>query len=593
MKYANWKTKNRENLIIFSLFFLVLGSFCIKGIFLSDYFNSLFLLSDDTIIFGRYLFGEKFQAPEIELFFVWLKFLTNVGGLLLVKFSTLFLPFFIALCLAITALRITGNAYAAAFTSILVAHFPVAANQNYFISGGHPTAATAVFALYVLFLSEQLHGDLAINRVKNLLNISVQGVLLLSCTYISPTYYLIPFIAFISSSYLVLREKSRNGYSGYLIAFWVLGIAPAIITLMHLGSYHYSGMEGWINYSLSNIFNNLLRATNFVIFAPFKGHAVYASLYIGLAFVFLAILAVSTFWFKIKYRDLQSSHTLKIVLLCLLSAVLVFGPASILTMYSERYAVPFFYLLSFALVFLLAWCVARVRESSVRASIGLNLVLFILASVAAIHNIAITQDRLKPLMAGYEILRQALEVREWEDSDQILFVLPEEAESMSVGYNHWSTWQLRILTQRLGIIGLIGVKGNIRDLNSNGVFIDKYMDHGGIFWRMRNGKKQRIRMLGLEWGRPLYAFMPDEKGSMKLLPALIWDGKGTRLVPIGGIPASVAPKLGDLPCSSQYPATEYFFISTIPDVPDRPPCQSNKLPRATRAPHTALPDIAA
>jgi len=568
MKLAYWKLINRNYLSVVALLAILLCSLLAKYLTLAGFYNSSFLYLDDTIIFGKYLFGEELNPPNLELFFFLLEWLTETGGLLLVKLSTLIFPFIIALCFAIVAYRATGEAWAAVLLSFFAVQFPVAPDQNYFISGSHPTEATAIFCLYFIMLSEQLRSGISTYRIKALLNISVQSILLVSCTYFSATYFLIPFISLLTASYLANRELSRKGYSAYLLAFWVVGIAPAIIALAGIHSYQYAGIQGWTNYSFLHMLGNLWIAFKLVAVIPFVGHTIFAFIYSVLALIYLAILAVSIYQFHIKFRSEQLKHILQIIVVGMLAAVLVFGPTSITTAYLERYVIPLFLLTSFVLTLSLVWCVACVKKYNVRAGYILNFIMLILVIVAVFHNITRTQERLMPFMESHEILLHTLGAREWHDEDQILFMLPDGKPTMTAGYNHWSTWQLRVLTGKHGVIGLIGDKYREKDLNSNGVFIDKYTDHGDLFWRVNNGRGERIRMIGLEWGRPLYSFVPDVHGIVKLLPSLIWDGKGTRRVPPGGIPSSIIPFSGGLPCI----ADEYFFIASSQKAPDTKPC---------------------
>ena len=107
----------------------------------------------------------------------------------------------------------------------------------------------------------------------------------------------------------------------------------------------------------------------------------------------------------------------------------------------------------------------------------------------------------------------------------------------------WSTWYLRAVSGRADVLALFGREA---DLDAS-PFITAYPDHGEMFWRVANGRSQRIPMRGLEAGRPLYYYRLSprnpESDPPRPLPVLFLGQRAQLVAP--GVRPIRAPDISD------------------------------------------------
>jgi len=97
MKHTMEEINNRWYPIT-SLLLLTFGWLLATEFVFSGYFNSSFLYADDTIYLGKYFLGEEVTHSNVAKFHHFLRFLTEMGGLFLVKLTILIYPALIVLC---------------------------------------------------------------------------------------------------------------------------------------------------------------------------------------------------------------------------------------------------------------------------------------------------------------------------------------------------------------------------------------------------------------------------------------------------------------------------------------------------------------
>lgn len=506
------------------------------------YLTSDFLYGDDPILVGAPLFGENILMPKNFLHY-WIIYALSAFSSLLVVKSFIWVSISVVLSsFYFIVSRLSGLKWAAAALAATFVFYPVSVDQSFFVSGAHPTAATAVFFIYLVLLVLQFERGLQAGAGFNLGVATLQAIILYASGLISPTYNLAPFLLLISTAAYLMAEKARQGRIDLRIGFGLIFIAalPVALQIGNLSNYHYAAVEGWVSYSPDRIFSNFRTAVEMIVVDPFREHPGFAALYI----LMLLLLGLTVaFGFAVARPraagnpSIASGVRLEVALamgvVLIVSSALLFGPSSIVTSFLPRYAIAPYMCAALLIAIILSVVSAKIRRRHIPAGYATNILLLAAATIGAIHYVTATRDALKPYIASHNLIANAVRGRTWKPDDQILILLPEESAESTMGFNHWSTWQLRVITGQSELIGLIGRESRWADLQRNGLFVNEYRDHGGEYWTTLNGRATRKRMMGLERDRALYAFRPGTNG--KLVPATvaIWEGDAVSVTPPG------------------------------------------------------------
>ncbi len=512
-----------EHLAVFSLGFL--------GVILAStgYTDSLFFYTDDLIYIGRALAGDPIEVPANWLHYKLLYSLASLGGPLLVKLVP---PVVFGASLAITfsiLKKLSGSPIVAFSFAMIVVFHPVSQDQSFFLSGGHP--ATAALAMLVFLRLHLAHLNLGLtgNLKDNSLLMTGQLFALFIASVLSPVFSLAPFLGIAAALNLVLLGP-RTSFHQVRIAFGIcmlLAVLLAIYQLPNITNYHYANEADLVAYMPQQIVTNLIEAIEFMLVKPFDNMRFILALYGAV------ILAVVIFAWRYSRgnqsyisQDNQPAKNIVIgvALITLMAAAVTFGPSSILTRFVSRYAYApsMFGLLLVAI--LLARPAARLLLATPRRR--LMPLFLILAVIPFIHYFYQARTFIAPYLEAHALIKNAVADETWSPNDQILVLLPNHLPISSRGFNHWSTWYLRILTGQRDMIGLIGSEKMIADLYQNGPYVASYADHGSPYWGKRNGQKRRLRMVGLESDRKIHFFRSaTPEGSLELQPIRFWGAE--------------------------------------------------------------------
>jgi len=504
-----------------------------------QYLASGFLHQDDAILVGAPLFGGKILMPTNFLHY-WIIYALSASSSMLIVKSYIWLSISIILgSFYFIVSRLSGLKWPSAALAIIFVFYPVSVDQSFFVSGAHPTAATAAFFVYLVLLLFQLTRGLRAGARFNFGVAALQAIVLYASGLISPTYNLAPFLLLISTAaYLISAKAWRDRIHMRIgLGLILIAILPAALQIGNLNNFHYANAPGYVSYSLNTMVSNLRIALETIVVYPFRGRPAFAALYIILL---LAVAAIFGFALtrprKTSARSAELRARLRIAAsmgaVLIVSAALLFGPPSIVTSFVSRYALPAYMSGALLIAIFLSIALAGVyaRRRLIRAAF--NLLLISAAFLVSTHYIVATRAALKPRIASHELIADALGGRTWRPDDQVLIVLPEKSADNS-GLNHWSTWQIRTITGQRDIIGLIGKESRLADLQRNGLFVDKYRDHGGEYWKTISGRATRLKMMGLERDRALYAFMPDDQGRLVPATVTVWERDTISIMPPG------------------------------------------------------------
>lgn len=521
---------NSTNGIYFALAMLVILG---KSLSISSYFVSSYLYQDDSIFVGAAYLGSPMPSPQTQsLYYGLIEIMTDIGGMLGLKLILILMPVVTCLFMFKILMSFTSDSFVAAAVSLFVTLFPVSPEQSYFFTGAHPTAGIMLFVIIAFLYLEMLKHQDIWPPVRRSLYFLICGMGFYAISKTSPTFTLVPLLLIPMSAQAWWRDRNQlSAFHGVCL------IVPTGLFLLLFASaeeYHYSSLVGWAEISLSRTLTNLSQSMEYIFQTPFVRHPKIQVLAV-LSFLVFAAAFVMLLAHTLRRKNgsaRQYAHIFwPFILFLLLGGALVFGPGSVTTNYLDRYAIAPFQIGGLLLGILIVIILDQSHAETPKLEMAASVALFSLVAVTLIHASLANRDRLTPLLSTHNKIIDTLGQRAWKSDDQILILLPKGEVESTGGYNHWSTWYLRVATKTPGLIGLVGNQGYANDLQTNGLFIDVYRDHDPIFWSVKDGMSKRAHMLGLTPDRATYAFAGIE-GKLTMLPLrLQWNGAGKTLQP--------------------------------------------------------------
>lgn len=499
------------------------------------------------------------------------------------KLVLILMPVIICLCMFRMLSSFTRSPLMAALVSLFIVLYPIAPDQSYFLTGAHPTAGITIFLMVACFYLTLLTKQRNWPVWKSLLCFLAccAGFYVLSRT--SPTFSLVPLVLLPMAATILWTDRKRLSklHAIYLVA------PAALLALIFLksGNYHYSSLVGWTEISVTRTMQNLFSAMEAVFQTPYRFHpntlivsTISLIIFVG------AIVGLSSVLIRRRSNGIFSAHPSlwPFLLFLLTTAALVFGPGSVTTNFLLRYTLAPFQIgsLFIGILIVIVFDNAPSRQHAMRlAGVG---ALSIMVATVFYHTYASTQKRLSPLLATHTKITQLLDQKQWSSNDQILMLLPPGEIEMTAGYNHWSTWYLRVITGAPKLVGLVGGHGYSNDLLSNGLFVDRYKDHDPIYWSVQNGVSQRAHMLGLLRDRSTYTYA-DNEGILTLMPLVLETGRETILLEPG---QTLQEKL-----STKVSADKCGPIASYENVISNPISSGPKLTVPIRTPRTIDADV--
>lgn len=498
------------------------------------FLSPTFLFHDDTFFVASYFFDADPGAPTTQFYYYGaLKFLTGFGSLLIPKLSLFVLQSILGCCFYLIVFNFYKSHIASISLAIFAIYYPVSVDQYFFMTGAHPLAATAIFFIFLALFSHQLNTGLNRKLGKNLGMLALQGLLLIICGGSSPTYLLIPLILILTTCILIFLSPARPRLNLSHTILLICSAIPFGLHVLSMKKYHYSKLIGWTEYSADQVFSNLLTAFSHIFIDPMSGNTFIKLAYLCVFTILLCIILWAILKPAKQSIDIRTPNSFIFVGVCLLAAALTFGPSAITTTFIPRYTYAPFLITELSLAILIGGIIRRMTKQGSWRHKGIHLCLILATLIAIPHSIIKTNDVLEPYISGHKLVVDTLAAEDWSSEDQIAIVLPEGVRSVSAGYNHWSTWYLRVITKQRNLIGLVGPYSQKRDLENNELFVDKYSDHGDQYWAVINNRSLRQHMKGLERNRPVTIYIPTEDGTLKKTPLLMSDGTAIKLVPSG------------------------------------------------------------
>lgn len=501
---------------------LIIVALVVRAVFSADYLSSTFLFQDDTIFIGHYLFNVDMVSPATQKFYYgMLEFLSGFNSLFPPKLFLFMMQALMGYCFYRIVFEYSRSYTIGVASAIFAISYPVSIDQNFFMAGAHPLAATTVFLVFLALFVRQLKVGLSDSLVKNGIWVLLLGAILLICVRSSPTYVLIPLILIPVVISLVMTDTNTAKFRPANIALIAFAFIPSLVQYFTAKQYHYGNVTGWTDYSPERVLGNFQKSLTHILIDPTSNFTVIKFTYIVLLAGIFLILLMGV----IKYRNNKRTpvvHAIIVGGICLLSAAMVFGPSSITTSFITRYTYAPFILFVLVIFIGIGWIFTNYADQKYK--IIVQLCLTCLAFVAIIHNINKTHKYLAPYLAGHDVIKETLSKNKWADNDQVLIVLPNKYRHGTMGFNHWSTWYLRVITGQPKLIGVITSNSDKRSINFDDLFINKYRDHGKEFWGTRNGRSYRKTMIGLEKRRVTTVYLPTEADQLQKTPMLVWDG---------------------------------------------------------------------
>jgi hypothetical protein len=557
----------RSQLVTVACIAAIISVSILRAYFLKDYIFSKLLMSDDTIFIGSYMFGAPVPGPKAQqAYYGVLEFLSSGGSEIPSKLFLFAIQAVLAVCSYLVIVRFSRAPLIAAGLAILVATYPVSPDQNYFMSGAHPAAATSVYFIFCVLFVESLFRDWIFHRIGYLAFLIGQGVLLYICGMSSPTFTLMPAILVLTTLLTIVVAHGEKLLSIRSIGLLVLSALPMLAYYLTVRHHHYGGMVGWTNMSSVQVFKNLSASLELIFERPFENNIILLAGYVtGLSVILLAVI-VSVARHLFAFIEKVDAKFIVVMIVLLASAAFTFGPSSVVTIFTTRYVAAPSLIAFLALAVLSGELIRRVRSISSAHLLPIRMGVLLLAVVSVTHNIGNTRSELEPYLQSHALIRDKLADVRWKSGDQALVLMPEGHVVPTAGYNHWSTWYLRVLTGVPNMIGLVGTRAMGRDIKASDVFVEQYRDHDPEYWGVANGRSYRKRMKGLERDRPLHVFAPSETGAMAARPLLYWHEDSLLFVEEGKSPDEARDVTSaDALCTGSDPARSLILVGK-PDV---------------------------
>lgn len=518
---------------------IFLIAFALRAAFLFDYLSSRLLIADDTIFVGSYLLKTSTGAPAAQVFYYGLlRILSALGSAAPPKLALLLMQSAIAWCAYRILFRFSESRVTSVCLGLAIALFPVAVDQTYFMSGAHPTAGALLFFASCVILVEALFREQLGRPVALFCFLLVEGSLLLLTGFASPIFTLGPAFLIVIALLVLAASDDTRWFSRRSLIIAITSLLPLALYAAFIHNHHYGEKAGWVDMSIEQIKTNLQTAMQFVFVNPFAKDPVVAAGYLVGFGVLAAILLAAAITQKWRIEKLTARRAVLVAGFLLLASALTFAPGSVITEMQPRYVAASFMIAALALSIPIAILLGRTLGAGTPHKIGVLAGLSLIAGTAVIHNVNLAREALAPELKSHSLIVETLSRMEWKDDDQILVLLPQGYASPTKGLNHWSSWYLRVVTRKAGILGLIGSQGERDDLNASSLFVEKYADHDPIYWGEQGGRAYRKSMMGLERGRPTYVFSPSSDSSLSLVPLLLWRKQEIAAIAPGAMPSS-------------------------------------------------------
>jgi len=466
--------------------------------------NENFLIADDLIFIPKTLFGQgAWMTSGFAGWFVMNNALEFFKDVAKVRFLYLLLFSMSATFLYFALRKVINDNFYPLLILLMASLFPVYADQAIFINGSHPLLGmvfvlVAIASLFFLVLSER--------KKAMLLWSLLAGFMFFISLYCTPTTALVS----LSGMILLLYPMPKTEFVFKRIMLISSSILPPFIRQIHLKSLgisynHYSGIEGWTIITPENMVAQLMRSMK--IF--------FATMGVQL-FVVIVLILVITIIIKFTFSTQDKIPTKKKELIVLsvfflTISALYFSPVSILGNVQIRYLLGPIFFATLALGVILYFLFGNHKYARIFFLAGLGIICLMMISVSrdyAKQRFSFSVERQKTIQSFVKD-----KVDEWEPEAQVVFVLDKMPPSFTSGFNHWSTWYLRYITNRTDLIGIIGHKSW---LNYNPV-IKKYREHGPEFWttvKTKSGPRSvRKKMIGIEEKRPTYIYVEEKDGA--------------------------------------------------------------------------------
>lgn len=474
---------------------------------------SRFLYGDDNIYLARAVFGGALPEdyPTLKVIHI----LTDITGS--VAFGKM-LPIIAGgvTCMALIVLsRPAGMPETIAGPiSLLLVSYPVDLNQGIFTLGNPaaftaPVVVTAILVFWVGWLrgTPPSIGALFVSLVFFLL----AGILNPACTLL----IVVP-VVWVFSTWLHGSLDARLGAT----ASAVFGIFVLLAISFGITDYHYGGMIGWTEFTFSRIWTNLWNSLDMIL-RPFSDGLGSARWLLPAATLLMASAVLShavTLTQRKKTTDSPHSPAgdgTRVGALCVLlvaASALTLGPSTTVVSFVPRYVtLPFLLIASAGSIVTARFLRAASRR--VRAVALFAVAIGLIGSLLQAD--ALREERYGPHLDTHKAVVDLVERESanWATDAQVVLILPRNtAWPSTAGFNHWSTWYLRLLADREDVSGLIGRA----DWLNKQPFVANWQTSG--WWAEVGGRMTRAKMKGLVPELPVYAYLYD--GTDSWSPAL-------------------------------------------------------------------------
>ena len=502
----------------------------------AEFLASDALFFDDLIYVIRYSFGINILPPANQTFYYGLiEYIVSNLSISHGKYFVYFCNTAIFILIFYLHARVLKNAVVASIIAATYLFLVIDVDQGLFMTGTHPMAG--LLALYLTIVIFHHIAIIISKESTSLLSVILTSVaiFLTSCAsyFITPLNTLTPYANAIILLTLLLIRPPRvldvksiiYGASALLIL-----LVMAIVAIAN-ESYHYTSLVGWVDLSPKNIFGNFLEFTRYWAGAYFLPTT------ITVLSIFLAVQAIIFCSSVYLYISNKSRDVMIIIIISTMLSGVVLVPGLATTAYIPRYAFISIVMMTVSNLSFVYFVVVSTGFIP-----GKYLFFLYLLGVGMVASLGViwrsdVEHRVAGILRTHEFLESTYDGIEFPSESQSLVLLPEGYFNSTAGYNHWSTWYARLLTNDLSHIALVGNERTMKSLERNGLFVDQYEDHHQKFWEEVNGRSRRLRMLGLEVDRPTYVFQPESGNSVLSNLTLISDDGLISVLP-GEIPAS-------------------------------------------------------
>jgi hypothetical protein len=470
------------------------------AVVLMPFVQSSFVIEDDLFYLPRAILNDPFIPDVHQANFQALAWLGQFGSFQVYKAVLVAIFTLNAALLASFLARVWGYPLLASLLALVVIGLPVSVDQYVFFTGAHPSFAMT-FILLALHVFHSAYK--AQERATFAIGMVVVSALLWFVTQVSPTTTLALF--FLPLWLLVASVTEPQKPNKALLWGSIVGVTCLAVgaTAMAITGLQYNDL-GWVNISTSQILKNLSTALNKLFFAFGNRQSPLFTLF----WAGLGMVAVLCLWQSARTR--RHRPMLSVVGYSLVVSALTFGPSSVLAgTFSDRYV--FLPSVFGALVLVaLGMSLAPDWEKRPRALLISALILLLGVNLAGVHrNINAKYAHVKNAHTLILSLSQQESVH-WQNNAQVVVFL-DSLPNFTDGFNHWSTWYLRGITGKDGLIGLVSEAYRIE----RQPFVTAYADHDPSYWEeVKDGLgKYRLTMVGLEKDRPTFAYMLFADGS--------------------------------------------------------------------------------